>query len=202
MVFCCNRSFFKNGRKSGASVVRTLPVRHFWTVHGSGCDYRQPKCKRDPDSVSAVFNTGRTFDRSVIGKKRLEASFTIEAAIVCSVLFFTLAAVIKQGYRVHDSVMGSMVLEEAVEKARYDMDIKKNLFRYEEEGNQKGNTGTLLGEYSVRLQENDGTVKGDAKAGTWGSHMEMDVFDPGNFLRKYEALQSMKDVLENHENGI
>lgn len=202
MVFCCIRAFFERRRKSAAAVVRTFFMQYFWSDHSGSRNHGQQKHKKDPDSVSSVFDTGRALDRIIIEENRLPASFTIEASLVCAILFFTLAAVIKQGYRGHDSVISAMVLEEMIEKARYDADAEENLSQYEAEGIQKGNTGTLLGEYRVRLLMDGSRIKGDAAAGTWGSQIEMSVFNPGTFLREYEALQSMKDVLVSNENGI
>ena len=53
---------------------------------------------------------------------RLPGSFTLEAAGVMAMVFFSVSAVMGQAGKLHDETAGSMVLHEAVEKARHERD--------------------------------------------------------------------------------
>ena len=52
---------------------------------------------------------------------------TVEASIVMSVVILSLASLIRYAYTVHDTVTGSMILEETIERVRNNVD-KKNAF--------------------------------------------------------------------------
>lgn len=47
-------------------------------------------------------------------KKYYSASITVEASIILSVVLLSLAAFIRYAYTVHDTVTGSMILEETL----------------------------------------------------------------------------------------
>ena len=50
---------------------------------------------------------------------------TVEASIVLSVVILSLASLIRYAYTVHDTVTGSMILEETIERVRNNVDKKK-----------------------------------------------------------------------------
>ncbi len=58
-------------------------------------------------------------------ERRLEASFTVEAALVFALVFMVMGMAIKEAYTIHDEITGSMILEEALERASYNRDEKK-----------------------------------------------------------------------------
>lgn len=133
----------------------------------------------------------------------LVASFTIEATLVLLVVFFTLAATIKHAYYLHDTITGNMIFEESLEQARYyvgkedgaegrDATIKTK-------GEQKGNPRLLLGDYRLDIERITGKIKGSAKAGDWNNQIEIGLFQPGTFLRRYQALSTLGEKLSSDE---
>lgn len=60
-------------------------------------------------------------------KKYYSASITVEASIILSVVLLSLAAFIRYAYTVHDTVTGSMILEETLERARNNVNEKKTI---------------------------------------------------------------------------
>ncbi|MDO4961284.1 MAG: hypothetical protein Q4E57_05450 [Eubacteriales bacterium] len=48
-------------------------------------------------------------------KKNLPASFTIEASLVMPIALFSIALIISAGFRLHDIVIGNLVVNEAAE---------------------------------------------------------------------------------------
>jgi len=59
---------------------------------------------------------------------------TVEASIVMSVVILSLASLIRYAYTVHDTVTGSMILEETIERVRNNVDKKKTPDMFEAEG--------------------------------------------------------------------
>lgn len=58
---------------------------------------------------------------------------TVEASIVMSVVILSLASLIRYAYTVHDTVTGSMILEETIERVRNNVDKKKTPDMFEAE---------------------------------------------------------------------
>ena len=54
-------------------------------------------------------------------------------------------------YTVHDAVTGSMILEETLERARNNVNEKKTIDSFEQEGSQMGNPRLYLGAYELHL---------------------------------------------------
>ena len=48
--------------------------------------------------------------------RRLKGSYTIEAVYVMAVVFWTLAAIIQYGYKIHDQTKAFMVLQKTLEQ--------------------------------------------------------------------------------------
>lgn len=84
-------------------------------------------------------------------KKYYSASITVEASIILSVVLLSLAAFIRYAYTVHDTVTGSMILEETLERARNNVNEKKTIDSFEQEGSQMGNPRLYLGAYELHL---------------------------------------------------
>ena len=100
-------------------------------------------------------------------KKYYSASITVEASIILSVVLLSLAAFIRYAYTVHDTVTGSMILEETLERARNNVNEKKTIDSFEQEGSQMGNPRLYLGAYELHLNLGALTAEGDAAAGDW-----------------------------------
>ncbi|MCI8512468.1 MAG: hypothetical protein HFE83_10825 [Lachnospiraceae bacterium] len=125
-------------------------------------------------------------------KGRMEASFTIEAALVLSMVFLTLGALIQHAYRLHDTVTGSMILEETLERARQNRDEEKTASCFAEEGERTGNPRLWLGSYRLEITADERLAAGTAAAGDWAKEMEMKTFWPERSLRMCQALLEMR----------
>lgn len=128
--------------------------------------------------------------------RNYSASITVEASIVLSVVLLSLAAFIQYAYTVHDTVTGSMILEETLERARNNVDEKKTLYSFAQEGSQMGNPRLYLGAYEIHLDLGTLTAEGDASAGDWSIHMERADIHPETFLRQQDALRKIKDRID------
>lgn len=120
-------------------------------------------------------------------KKYYSASITVEASIILSVVLLSLTAFIRYAYTVHDTVTGSMILEETLERARNNVNEKKTIDSFEQEGSQMGNPRLYLGAL---------TAEGDAAAGDWSLHIERADIHPETFLRQQDALKKIKDRID------
>lgn len=129
-------------------------------------------------------------------KKRYDGSITIEASLVLSILLLSLASMIRYAYTIHDTVTGSMILEETIERARNRADKTKQAEMFAKEGSALGNPRLYLGTYEIQLKEGILGIQGDAKAGEWSLHMERAGFYPEEFLRQQDALKKIKDRIE------
>ena len=118
---------------------------------------------------------------------------TVEASIVMSVVILSLASLIRYAYTVHDTVTGSMILEETIERVRNNVDKKKTPDVFAAEGTRMGNPRLFLGEYMIGLKTG---ITGDASAGDWHLSMERTDFQPATFLRKQDAAKKIMDRLE------
>ena len=129
-------------------------------------------------------------------KKYYSASITVEASIILSVVLLSLAAFIRYAYTVHDAVTGSMILEETLERARNNVNEKKTIDSFEQEGSQMGNPRLYLGAYELHLNLGALTAEGDAAAGDWSLHIERADIHPETFLRQQDALKKIKDRID------
>lgn len=122
--------------------------------------------------------------------RRLHASFTVEATFILSVVLMTMAFVIKSAYVSHDQITGIMILEETVEKMRCAWE-KEEISGLARDGELLGNPRLWLGAYQIQLDEEGKKAKGRASAGEWSGEIEMAKFQPGQFLRRYQALKAI-----------
>lgn len=129
-------------------------------------------------------------------KKYYSASITVEASMILSVVLLSLAAFIRYAYTVHDMVTGSMILEETLERARNNVNEKKTIDSFEQEGCHIGNPRLYLGAYEVHLKLGALTAEGDAAAGDWSLHIERADIHPETFLRQQDALKKIKDRID------
>lgn len=128
--------------------------------------------------------------------QKYDGSMTVEASIVMSVVILSLASLIRYAYTVHDTVTGSMILEETIERVRNNVDKKKTPDMFEAEGTRMGNPRLFLGEYTISLKTGITGITGDASAGDWHLSMERTDFQPATFLRKQDAAKKIMDRLE------
>lgn len=165
---------------------------------------RREKYSKDASAVFTISLTRSAVDgmyaidmrKIVYIKKHYEASVTVEASMILSVVLLSLAAFIRYAYTVHDTVTGSMILEETLERARNNVDEKKTLGNFEHEGSRMGDPRLYLGSYEIRLNLGMMVAEGDASAGDWSLHMERADIHPEKFLRQQDALKKIKDRIE------
>lgn len=123
--------------------------------------------------------------------KRLNGSYTVEAAFVMAVILFSLIISIQSAYRLRDEVAGAMALAESVQRLRHNetespgdaanwavhrVGTPFSWMEYQFELNLSGNL--LTGK----------RIKGTGAGGRWKLELEQQVFDPENFLRKLTLI--------------
>lgn len=191
MVFRSVRAFLGAERKFAFNAVRDIILQHVWPGLVCCCLGEVRKHKEKNIAVSSISASSGAVADIELEEKGYPASFTVEAAMVLGIVFLTIGALIKEAYILHDTVTGSMILEETMEKARYSRDGSENLKYYEQNGENLGSPRLWLGNYDLDLGINERTIDGKAKAGKWVLHMEMKPFRPSAFLRRTEALPEM-----------
>ncbi|MCI8454475.1 MAG: hypothetical protein HFE84_07665 [Lachnospiraceae bacterium] len=98
---------------------------------------------------------------------------------------------IQHAYRLHDTVTGSMILEETLERARQNRSEEKPASYFAEEGEKTGNPRLWLGSYSLKISVKERQAAGTAAAGDWIKEIEMKPFRPEHSLRSCQALLEM-----------
>ena len=183
MVFYRECLVFDLKGMSAYTLVRNVLLQHIQSGLCGFWDYEQKTDWREKISLSSVFASGRTVACALADLKVwfYPASFTVEAALVLSVVFLAIAALIRHALCVHDMVSGSMILEEMVEKIRFRKDGDEWENVYEAERRQ---------------------ASGTAKAGGWEGQIYMKRFQPETFLRQMEAMLEIGDVMDAGEDGV
>lgn len=195
MVFCHIRAFSWSKRKSAVNVVRTVLLQHLQSGIVSPGIYRRWKYPEIEDSLSSFSGTGRFMAGTFLGnEKHYCASFTVEAMLVLSIVFFTVALIIQNAYVIHDRVTGTMILEETVERIRYSREERAE--EITREGKERGNPRLWLGHYEIQMKEDTKKARGKATAGKWSKEIEMKKFKPEQLIRKYRALMEIGEWAE------
>lgn len=123
--------------------------------------------------------------------KRLNGSYTVEAAFVMAVILFSLMISIQSAYRLRDEVAGAMALAESVQRLRHN--------ETESPGDaaswaiHRAGTPFSWKEYQFELNLSGNLltgkrIKGIGAGGRWKLELEQQVFDPENFLRKLTLI--------------
>ena len=187
--------------------LRTVLLRYFRTCDGGKCNDDRRQKRESAENAASIFAISASDcvvdggDESFMREKRqknqkYDGSMTVEASIVMSVVILSLASLIRYAYTVHDTVTGSMILEETIERVRKNVDKKKTPDMFEAEGTRMGNPRLFLGEYTIGLKTGITGITGDASAGDWHLSMERTDFQPATFLRKQDAAKKIMDRLE------
>jgi hypothetical protein len=119
-------------------------------------------------------------------KGKLRGSYTIEAAFVMAIVLWALMVSVQASYRLRDEVVGSMALEESVQRLRHNETEPPDeaaVWAAQRAGNP---FSWKRYEFQIKMVGNPVTgkrVEACGKAGTWKLEMEQGVFDPENFLR-------------------
>ncbi len=128
--------------------------------------------------------------------------------MVLSVVLFSLMVLIRHAYRLHDTMTGTMILEEITVCAANDAEAGKEMTfdawaeALEARGELLGNPRLWLGEYRIDLKASGDRLTGTAAAGDWTQEIEMERFRPGRFLRRVDALIEIGKGRQGDENGI
>ncbi|WP_313074194.1 hypothetical protein [Lacrimispora sp.] len=134
-------------------------------------------------------------------KRRLQGSFTVEAAIVMAVVLWALLVSIQAAYRVRDKTAGAMAVQEAVQRVRHnESEPLEEAVTWAEKRAGKPFYWERY-EFDLKLSGNPITgkkVKAVATGGKWKLSLEQDVFDPENFIR----MMTLLDQEEKDENSI
>lgn len=219
MVFCCFRDLFDMDGKFAVIFVRIMLVFCMESASGVERDTEKWERTKKRSSISPIFAACRNLDRSNIKKdrkkKRCTASFSVEATMVFTVVILCVCTLICVTYRVHDTVTGTMILEEVLLKARgrnenweYLCDGNENfgesdyLKQLEMYGEDLGDPRLWLGTYQLDVEMVGDKITGQASAGDWKQEMETGRFQPGLFLQRYEAVREIKEELTDDGSGI
>lgn len=209
MVFCDSGTFFRCLGKFIIIFRWFVWLFSGQSANGSGRDLEQERKQKTGYSVSPVSFTKGDMDdsrtckfRNYDWKIRYTASFTVEAAMVLGIVFFCFALVLKQAYVLHDTVTGTMILEEMLENARVNQDENIESAAFAKQGEITGNPRLWLGEYRMEIGLNSEKACGKTYAGDWTQEMEIDLFRPGRFLRRCEAIKEIGKELHDGGSGV
>lgn len=144
--------------------------------------------KKD-DTISSFSHACRNLAGSFI-RKRLKASYTIEAAYVMAILFLSLSVMILSAYRVHDKTTGAMAVQESVEKLRHMEDREKD-------HDVKVKTVYLRDEYEIQTKAAGKNIIGKGKGASWKLEIQTKRYEPEGFLRLFSIAE--EGMLNNRE---
>lgn len=120
-------------------------------------------------------------------EKKAPGSYTVEAALVCSITLLVIGGLIHQALLVHDRTAADMILQEAVEEGRR-QEEEKSL----EEAVNKGMKETWIlremSDYEIRLKQDGKRTQGTGAADGFENNISMPEFDPEAFLRLVEGI--------------
>ena len=120
--------------------------------------------------------------------KYLEASLTVEAALVMSAMFLFIASLLTGVFEIHERVTGNMVLQEALEryvhleKEEEGQSVRELQIRAE----QDFRGYFWCGGGRIALREAGNRLEGEAEGKT-ETKISVKRFDPENFLRLLRA---------------
>lgn len=125
---------------------------------------------------------GRLLSGKVPKNRRLCGSYTVEAAMVMSIVLLVILQIIRGAFFLHDQVRGTMVLEEAIEQVRRG-EWDETLTKAERQGNEKSSPMFHLSDYRINLKKSSAVYKGTAKSRQWEKEIVIRSFNPEEFLR-------------------
>lgn len=203
MVFCGHGIIFESIRKYMAVSIRFMSLCFRWVNSCGKCTLER---NRIPESASSIFSisfTRKYLSRLVlIGSARYQASFTVEATMVLGVVFATYMILIQQAYKIHDTVTGTMILTETIQKLRCHEMEEQEWNAVIMQGEDKGNPRLWLGTYDIEIKEQMGRITGAAMAGEWKTDMQISRFQPGETMRRQEALKHLGEKWSHDGDGI
>lgn len=141
-------------------------------------------------AFSAVFSSRLDLDGDYL-KKRLQGSYTIEAAFVMAIVLWAVLVSLQAAYQLRDETAGAMALHGAAER----------LIHGEDENAQEAESYALRlagrpfswKAYEFKIEEYGGLLTGKkiraaGKGGRWSLEISQKEYDPENFLRMCSLL--------------
>lgn len=118
--------------------------------------------------------------------KRLQGSYTIEAAFVMAVVLWAVVFSIQAAYRLRDETVGAMALSGAVERLCHGEDEDEQTA--EEAALRLAGNPFSWENYAIRISMSGNSLTGRkvrafGSGGTWALEIDQDRYDPENFLR-------------------
>lgn len=137
-------------------------------------DFYEEK-KFSVSSVSAPY-------RNVGGKpmKKLSGSYTVEAALVMSIVLFSIAALIQFAYLQCGQTVGIMRLQRMVELLRHQ----------EDESEAQITSGSES--YKLQVKKYGNLIQGSVRGDGWGLEIESRIFAPEEFIRMLTLMPENK----------
>lgn len=122
-------------------------------------------------------------------KGGLEGSYTLEAAVVMSVVILSLWTVIQKAYQFHDQVAGSMILHEAAELSLHEEE--PDFSGRAQAGREALNRLFTFSGSTMELEEKGDAIEGRAACGEWSRQITIKEYCPQKFLRKMTLLEEL-----------
>ena len=136
-------------------------------------------------SVSAACGAGS----SNLKKRGLSGSYTVEAAVVMTVVVMSVWTMIRAACGLHDRVTSGMILHEMVELWAHEEQL--DLGQAEALGGEALKHLFLSKGDSISLEEKRESVGGSLSGKEQGFQIQMSRFKPQDFLRKMTLLEEL-----------
>lgn len=108
-----------------------------------------------------------------------------------SIVLLTIGILVQKGLEIHDTVTGTMILQEALEEYRCSREEERNPEVFASEGTKKGDPRLRLGTYRICLEKSGKRIRGSAAAGDWSQEIERGDFTPAESIRIWQAVYRM-----------
>ncbi len=124
------------------------------------------------------------------GKTALQASITVEASLVMAVVLFTCAAVLGEGFRVHERTAGMLILMDAAEMAQTGIDRESSIKESEKWANRAISSFYRSAGNSISIEQKGKDLIGvlNNRKGREEGTVQIKQFEPQQFLRIVRAI--------------
>lgn len=168
-MFCCLRLHSGLGRnKRRERKKETAPVHSLFAAAGPGSAH--------------------------IKRAGPEGSYTVEAAMVMTVVLLSVWTMIRGAYRLHDQVTGGMILHEMIELSAHESQLDQD--QIEAMGNRTLGHLFVLKSTGMILEQEGGMVSGRLFGSGQNLQIQTKRFRPQDFLREMTILEELRE-----ENG-
>lgn len=124
-----------------------------------------------------------------IMEKSIEASYTVEAALIMAITLFLMASLLTEAFRVHSQVTADMILQEALEQSAH----REGETRTEEileKANRSLQSYFRCKDMQIYIEEKEKCFEGTASGSldSYEHKISIKAFDPEGFLRLLRAI--------------